>query len=280
MCHPTYHKSQAAVGGGGYYSEGWTHNLVDEDDFCFWWIQKTDRWNRVSSCWMKVVMAANGRVSGFPRMKKNKIRKSQAKLERCRGMFGCREIFNNKGSVSTLFLFDVSLKWPRASFLSCLFFSNSFWRCVWPAGTVGLLRGEEEQEEGGPFLIFFKFFFSLRCAFLFGGRQDKCFCPPPTSAKMDIFFFFWFRLPSREKSLSLLFSYPRVLWGLLIQIKEEQNLSFKGLLGSLGSELKRRFPNWKCDGEIWKFLSSRNSTQVFNWGWKLAAVVLWRISDE
>jgi undecaprenyl pyrophosphate synthase len=31
--------------------------------------KKTDRWNRVSS-WMEVVMAANGRVAGFPRMKK------------------------------------------------------------------------------------------------------------------------------------------------------------------------------------------------------------------
>lgn len=104
MCHPTYHKSQADVGGGGYYSEGWTQPgrwrwlllLVNQKKkrrtggieyqagWKSWWPQMGA--SRVSQGW-----------------KKKKIRKSQAKLERCRGMFGCREIFNNKGSVSTLF---------------------------------------------------------------------------------------------------------------------------------------------------------------------------------
>lgn len=134
-----------------------------------------------------------------------------------------------KGLFPPFFFCDVSLKWPRASFLSCLFFFLAMCLTCWNCRIVEGGRRTRRRWTFSYFLILF----SLRCAFLFGGCQDKCFCPPPTAAKMDIFFF-RFRLPSRGKSFSLLFSYPRVLWGLLIQIKEEKKFVFKGLLGSLG----------------------------------------------
>jgi hypothetical protein len=86
------------------------------------------------------------------------------------------------------------------------------------------LRGEEEQEEGGPFLILF--FLSLRCAFLFGGRQDKCFCPPPTAAK--IFFLVSIAI-KREKLLFVVFLSSGSV-GTFDPNKEEK-IVFKGLLG-------------------------------------------------
>lgn len=82
------------------------------------------------------------------------------------------------------------------------------------------------------------------------------FLPPSNGSQNGHFFFFRFRLPSRGKSFSLLFSYPRVLWGLLIQIKEEKKFVFKGLLGSLGriektiSKLKMWRWNLKVPQEI------------------------------
>lgn len=86
--------------------------------------------------------------------------------------------------------------------------SSSFRQYLLTCWNCRIVEGEKNKKKVEDF------FFSLHCAFLFGGHQDKCFYPPPRQPKWT---FFFFRLSSKifffvVVVILLEFSGERPLW--------------------------------------------------------------------